>query len=266
MSADLERDLLEAGDGLRDVVAALRRAPQAHVPEGFAARVLALLPHEGTLPSKEGSLLPQVGGRGRVWVRRLLPYALLASAASLAIMFASGPFLFRSPAPSQSPNTSQAAAHQAPCQRQDGSSSSSQRPDGTIVANQRPDGSFSDSSAAPYVQAFAVTGLATTPSPDRAALNRAVDALVRTQGADGGGGNAVLSARNVTALAQAGAAGVPRAREARRRGLRYLRLHGIGEISAADLAREAKDALSRLAGSRDAGLVCGVSLASHDMK
>ena len=256
MSADLERDLLEAGDGLRDVVAALRRAPQAHVPEGFAARVLALLPHEGNLPSKEGSLLPQVGGRGRVWVRRLFPYALLASAASLAIMFASGPFLFRSPAPSQSPNTSQAASHQAPCQRQDGSSSPSQRPDG----------SFSESSAAPYVQAFAVTGLATAPSPDRAALNRAVDALVRTQGADGGWGNAVLSARNVTALAQAEAAGVPRAREARRRGLRYLRLHGIGEISAADLAREAKEALSRLAGSHDAGLVCGVSLASRDMK
>ena len=256
MSADLERDLLEAGDGLRDVVAALRRAPQAHVPEGFAARVLALLPHEGNHPSKEGSLLPQVGGRGRVWVRRLLPYALLASAASLAIMFASGPFLFRSPAPSQSPNTSQAASHQAPCQRQDSSSSPSQRPDG----------SFSASSAAPYVQAFAVTGLATTPSPDRAALNRAVDALVRTQGADGGWGNAVLSARNVTALAQAEAAGVPHAREARRRGLRYLRLHGIGEISAPDLAREAKEALSRLAGSRDAGLVCGVSLASRDMK
>lgn len=248
MSADLERDLLEAGDGLRDVVAALRRAPQAHVPEGFAARVLALLPHEGALPSKEETLLLQVGGRGRVWVRRLLPYALLASAASLAIMFASGPFLFRSPVPS-------AQLPEVP-------TASSLRP----AVNQRPDGSFSASSAAPYVQAFAVTGLAKDPSFDRAALDRAVDALVRTQGADGGWGNAVLSARNVTALAQAEAAGVPRAREARRRGLRYLRLHGIGEISAADLAREAKEALSRLAGSHDAGLVCGVSLASHDMK
>ena len=223
MSADLERDLLEAGNGLRDVVVALRRAPQAHVPEGFAARVLALLPHEGALPSKEETLLPQVGGRGRVWVRRLLPYALLASAASLAIMFASGPFLFRSPAPS-------AQLPEVP-------TASSLRP----AVNQRPDGSFSDSSAAPYVQAFAVTGLAKDPSPDRAALNRAVDALVRTQGADGGWGNAVLSARNVTALAQAEAVGVPR-------------------------AREAKEALSRLAGSRDAGLVCGVSLASRDMK
>ena len=227
MSADLERDLLEAGDGLRDVVASLRRAPQAHVSNGFAARVR--------------SNLPQKGGFVRVRSRWFSPSVLLTVAASLVCAFVFVSLLFRSPAPPQKPAVQQ-------------------------VSSQHADGTFSASSAAPYVQAFAVTGLAADPSSDRAALNRAVNALVRTQGADGGWGNAMLSARNVTALAQAEAAGVPHAREARRRGLRYLRLHGIGEISASDLAHEAKEALSRLAGSRDAGLVCGVSLASRDMK
>ena len=237
MSADLERDLLEAGDGLRDVVAALRRAPQAHVSNGFAARVR--------------SNLPQKGGFVRVRSRWFSPSVLLTVAASLVCAFVFVSLLFRSPAPPQKPAVQQV---------------SSQHADGTLSVCQRADGTFSASSAAPYVQAFAVTGLAADPSSDRAALDRAVDALVRTQGADGGWGNAMLSARNVTALAQAEAAGVPHAREARRRGLRYLRLHGIGEISASDLAHEAKEALSRLAGSRDAGLVCGVSLASRDMK
>lgn len=237
MSADLERDLLEAGDGLRDVVVALRRAPQAHVSEGFAARVRAQL--------------PQKGGFIRVRSRWFSPSVLLAVAASLVFALVFVSLLARHPAPPQ-----KSAVQQVSCQRADG----------PLSVCQRPDGSFSDSSAAPYVQAFAVTGLAAAPSSDRAALERAVDALVRTQGADGGWGNAMLSARNVTALAQAEAAGVPGAREARRRGLRYLRLHGIGEISVADLTRDAKEALSRLAGSRDTGLVCGVALASHDMK
>ena len=267
MSADLERDLDEAGDGLRDVVVALRRAPQAHVPAGFSARVLALLPQEGG------------GLRVRWWVS---PRVLLAVAASLLFAFVFVSLVFRASAPSQPPATSLASSRQGSSDSPDGQQPSSQptsqkifsqRPDGSFSAShaaprsfsacQRPDGSFSDSSAAPYVQAFAVTGLAKGPSSDRAALDRAVDALVRTQKADGGWGNAALSARNVTALAQAESAGVSRAREARRRGLRYLRIHGIGEISAADLAREAKEALSRLKGSNDAGLVCGVALASH---
>jgi len=86
---------------------------------------------------------------------------------------------------------------------------------------------------------------------------------VRSQDADGGWGNAALSARNVTALAQAEAAGVARARASHRRGLRYLRMHGIGELSASDLVREAKDAFARLDKSCDAGLVYSVSLASR---
>ena len=223
MNADLERDLLEAGDGLGDVVAALRRAPQAHVAPGFAARVRSHLPHKG--------------GFVRVRSRWLSPSVLLAAAASLVCAFVFVVFLVNQPA------TSLPVVRLASCQRTDGS--------------------FSSSSAAPYVQAFAVTVLAKDPSADRVALDRAVDTLVRSQDADGGWGNVALSARNVIALAQAEAAGVARARASHRRGLRYLRMHGIGELSAADLVREAKDAFARLDKSCDAGLVYSVSLASR---
>ena len=130
MSADLERDLLEAGDGLGDVVAALRRAPQARVPEGFAARVMSRLPRKG----------------GFVRAKWLSPSVLLAVAASLVAAFVFVSLVFR-PAP-QDPS--------AP----------------SLSACQRGDGSFSSSSAAPYVQAFAVAALAKDPSLDRAALAR----------------------------------------------------------------------------------------------
>ena len=222
MSADLEHDLLEAGDGLSDVVAALRRAPQARVPEDFAARVLARL--------------PRAGGFVRFRSRWLSPPVLFAAAASFVAVCAFVSLVFR-PVPTFS------VARLAACQRTDGS--------------------FSSSSAAPYVQAFAVTVLARDPSSDRTALDLAVDALVRTQDAAGGWGNAALSARNVAALAQAETAGVARARTPRRRGLRYLRTHGIGELSPSELIREAGEAFSRLDGSRDAGLVCSTALAGH---
>lgn len=221
MSADLERDLLEAGDGLGDVVAALRRAPQARVPEGFAARVMSRLPRKG----------------GFVCAKWLSPTVLLAVAASLVAAFVFVSLVFR-PAP---------RAPSAP----------------NLSVCQRSDGSFSASSAAPYVQAFAVAALAKDPSLDRVALDLAVDTLVRTQDAAGGWGNAVLSARNVAALAQAEAAGVARACVPRRRGLRYLRMNGIDELSAAELVREAKDALARLGGVGDPGLVRSTALAAR---
>ena len=211
MNADLERDLREAGDGLCDVVSALRRAPQAHVEAGFAARVLAHLPREG--------------GFVRFRTRWLSPPMLFAAAASILAVFAFVSLVLR-PVPKMS------VARLAACQRGDGT--------------------FSDSSAAQYVQAFAVTVLARDPSADRVALDKAVDALVRA-----------LSARNVAALAQAESAGVAQARAARRRGLRYLRMHGVGEISAGELVREAKDAFARIGQSRDDGLVCSTALAGR---
>ena len=131
-----------------------------------------------------------------------------------------------------------------------------------LVACQRADGSFSPSTAAPYVQAFAVTVLARDPSADRAALEQAVGALVRTQNEAGGWANARLSAQNVAALAAATKAGVVRAMPAYRRGRRYLRLHGIIEMSAADMMRDAKEATGRLP-TADVGLACSVALASR---
>ena len=131
-----------------------------------------------------------------------------------------------------------------------------------LVSCQRADGSFSSSTAAPYVQAFAVTVLAKDPSADRAALEHAVGALVRTQNEAGGWANARLSAQNVAALAAAAKAGVDRAMPAYRRGRRYLRLHGIIEMSAADMMRDAKEATGRLP-TADVGLACSVALASR---
>ena len=131
-----------------------------------------------------------------------------------------------------------------------------------LVSCQRADGSFSSSTAAPYVQAFAVTVLAKDPSADRAALEQAVGALVRTQNEAGGWANARLSAQNVAALAAAAKAGVDRAMPAYRRGRRYLRLHGIIEMSAADMMRDAKEATGRLP-TADVGLACSVALASR---
>ena len=234
MNADLERDLLADGEGLRDVVVALRGAPQAHVPEGFSARVTARLPRKG----------------GYVRARWRSPSVLLAAAASIAAALVFVLFLFR-PAPEELTVPGPSAGP-----RTDVSLSSSS-------ASPRTDDLHSTSSAAPYVQAFAVVALAKNPSTDRAALDKAVDTLVRTQDAAGGWGNATLSARNVAALAQAEAAGVVRARVPRRRGLRYLRMNGITELSTAELVREAKDALARLGTSGDAGLVRSTALAAR---
>ena len=131
-----------------------------------------------------------------------------------------------------------------------------------LVSHQRADGSFSSSTAAPYVQAFAVTVLAKDPAANRTALEQAVGALVRAQNEEGGWANARLSARNVAALAAATKAGVGMAVPAYRRGRRYLRMHGIGEMTAADMVRDAKEATGRLS-SDDAGLVCSVALAAR---
>ncbi len=131
-----------------------------------------------------------------------------------------------------------------------------------LVSCQRADGSFSSSTAAPYVQAFAVTVLAKDPTANRAALEQAVGALLRTQNEEGGWANARLSAQNVAALAAATRAGVDMAMPAYRRGRRYLRMHGIGEMTAADMARDAQQATGRLSDA-DVGLACSVTLAAR---
>jgi hypothetical protein len=120
-----------------------------------------------------------------------------------------------------------------------------QRPGGAadLVACQRADGSFSASTAAPYVQAFAVMALARCPGVDRQALTQAVDVLVRTQNAGGGWANDRVSAYNVAALEEAAAAGVPSAGTAYKRGARYLTRHGIPTVTREGLVRIARAAV-----------------------
>ena len=131
-----------------------------------------------------------------------------------------------------------------------------------LAACQQADGSFSRSSAAPYVQAFAVAALAANPSAATEALNTAVSALVRDQTAEGGWANAAISVRNVAALHDAAVVGVEGAQRAYRRGLRYLRLNGIREMSPADLVREAKETRARLDASVDSGVIGSLVLCS----
>ena len=229
MNEDLERDLGTDAD-MRAFVAALRAAPQARVDDGFAARVLADARAEGRRAPRWGFL------------RRLDWASALPAAAGLALLLGAGAVFLGRPASPALPTGLSTAR---------------------LVSCQRPDGTFTSSSAAPYVQAFAVTVLARDPSRHAAALGSAVDALVRDQNAEGGWAGAELSARNVVALRQAVDAGVAGAARAYRRGLRYLRLNGIGERSADDLVREAKAACARLDASSDRGLACSVALCAR---
>lgn len=224
MNEDIERALNGSDADLRAFVASLRAAPQARVRDGFVAGVMAAVEAD----ARRGAFACSLRGL-------LRPAALFPLAACLVALLAVASIFFR-PVPKFSLEK--------------------------LVACQRADGSFSSSTAAPYVQAYAVTALAKDPSADRAALQQAVVALVREQNAEGGWANASLSARNVAALAAAAEAGVDVAVRAYRRGVRYLRMHGIGEMSASDLSRDARSAAARLPGS-DLGVACSVALAAR---
>ena len=221
MNEDLERDLEGGAAGMRTFAAALRAAPQVRVSDDFTAGVMAAVRAERA---------PR-----RAFLRRLDLAAALPLAAALALLLGVGSSFLRRPA---------------------GTAVSTAR----LVACQRADGTFSATSAAPYVQAFAVAVLARDPSGHAAALGSAVDALVRDQNVQGGWSSAAVSARNVAALRQAADAGVANADRAYRRGLRFLRLNGIAERSPSDLAREARDACARLDGTSDGGLACSLAL------
>lgn len=204
-------------------VAALRAAPQAQASAGFTGDVMAAV--------RAAEARPLPGGLFWRGLSRLA--AVLPIAAGLALVCALVSALLR-------PAAAGGAAR--------------------LVAYQRPDGTFTASSAAPYVQAFAVTVLARDPSAAPRALDAAVEALVREQNAEGGWANPLLSARNVAALGQAAAAGSACARRAHRKGLRYLRRAGIRALSGKDLAREAHALAARLGASADGGLACSVAL------
>jgi len=215
MNADLERTLDEAGDDLRTFAERLRSAPQAHLPPEFTDAVMARIRAE-RMPRRVSFL------------RRAYPIA-----AAVAVLLALGAVVLR---PSGERGNSGSAGTD-------------------LAACQRADGTFSASSAADYVQAFAVAALVRDARAPKGALPAAVGALVRAQGVDGGWKNARLSAYNVLALREASAVGVKGARTAYRRGLRYLHAHGIGEVGRDDLVREAKTAIARLGRDADPGLV-----------
>lgn len=201
---------------------ALRAAPTARTSENFTSSVMAAVREEEA----------RACFRPPIWRS---PWLGVPIAACFALLLALGSVFFR---PSSNSNWTPAR----------------------LSACQRADGSFSCSSAAPYVQAFAVAALAANPSAAMESLNAAVAALVRDQTAEGGWANAAISVRNVAALHEAAVAGVDGAQRAYRRGLRYLRLNGIREMSSADLVREAKEMRARLDGSPDCGLACSVAL------
>jgi len=207
---------------LRLFAASLRAAPQARTSEGFTASVMAAVRAEATRPRVCLSL----------WRS---PWIGIPIAACFALLLGLGSLLNR-------PEPTWTAARLAACQRADGT--------------------FSGSSAAPYVQAFAVAALAGEPSTSVGTLNAAVAALVRDQTAEGGWGSAALSVRNVAALHAAAEAGVAGAKSAYRRGLRYLRLNGIVEMSTADLVNEAQRTRVRLDANADNGLLGSLALCS----
>ncbi|MGN0852010.1 MAG: hypothetical protein ACI4Q3_01390 [Kiritimatiellia bacterium] len=195
---------------------------------------LRAAPQARTPPDFTARVMARVrGGRTR-WLR---PATLFPAAACLVALLAFGAIVFR-PVPVFSLSG--------------------------LMACQRPDGYFTSSPAAPYVQAFAVTVLAKDPAASGASLDQAVDALVRTQHASGGWADEQLSARNVAALAVASEAGVEAARDAYKRGLRFLRARGLNELSAAAFAKEARNVLARLSPTDDPGLACSVALCAED--
>ena len=154
---ETERDIVRALEGsdaeMRAFVASLRAAPQARTAKEFTADVMAAV---------------RAGEAERVrrpfWSVLTRLAAALPVAAGLALLFAVGS-VFQRPAPAWTT--------------------------ARLVACQRPDGTFTASSAAPYVQAFAVTVLAKDPTVAPRALDSAVAALVREQNAEGGGARAM---------------------------------------------------------------------------
>lgn len=208
MNEDLERDLAVCEDDLHALVASLQAAPAAQVPADFTARVMAAVQAEQVVARRLW--------RPRRMFTRLLPWAAAACLA-VGVGLACVETMRRTDATAR------------------------------LVACQRADGFFSASSAAPYLQAFAVVALAREPDRHAAALEAAVQALLRGQTAEGGWGNEELTARNVAALQAATAAGVPAAARAYKRGVRYLHRQGCAELSRADFIRAAREACARIA-------------------
>lgn len=226
MNGDLERALNGTDADMKAFVASLRQAPAARVSDNFTSDVMARI----RLSQRHDRL---VSGR-----RFFNPATLFPLAACLVALLAFGAIFMR-PVPTFTLSN--------------------------LVACQRADGYFTESPAAPYVQAFAVTVLAKDPTANRKSLDSAVAALVRTQDAAGGWLGNEVTARNVAALSIAAKAGAARAMEAYRRGARYLHRRGIAELAPAEMAGEAKAELARIGKDHeDRGAVCCLALCAKD--
>ena len=197
----MNKDVERLDPALREVAARLKAAPQARVSPGFAQGVMAAV-HSERVTVRAG------------FFRRLNAPAIFAAAAAIVALLGAAA-LFMAPAPRF------ATAADFP---------------GIGLA----DGSRPSPAVAPYVQAYAVRALASDPSAPSDVLSRAVAEIARAQNADGGWGSPDLTARNVAALALAVRAGDEAAACAWKRGVRYLRAHGMAETDdpfAADDAR-----------------------------
>ncbi len=204
----------------------LRAAPQAKVSRGFSGRVMSAVRMESAGQPRHFAICGVFTAR-----------KIFAAAASIAVLLGIC---------SLSLKQDEAAAIE------------------NLVAHQRADGSFSSSSAAPYVQAFAVRVLAKNPSANTTALKAAVRALVASQNADGSWMNAQVTARNVAALGDVVTLDVEGVRRAYKRGVRYLRTHSISMPSSNEMTAQAQKALAGLATQRDAGLVFPASLCAQN--
>ncbi len=186
----MNKDIEMLGLELGAVAARLRAAPSACVRPGFSADVMSAV-HAERIATKGG------------FFRRLSTPAIFAAAASLVAVLGVCS-LFLAPAPRFS------TAADFP---------------GIGLA----DGSRVSSGVAPYARAYAVRALASDPSAPSEVLSKAVAEIAASQNADGGWGSPALTSRNVAALAAAVRAGDQAAACAWKRGVRYLRAHGIPE-------------------------------------
>ena len=183
-------DLERLDPDLRGVAARLRAAPMARVRPDFRDCVM-------------GAVRGGLASRPRGFFRRLDASSFfMAAAALVALLGVAALFM------AQAPRFATAADFP-----------------GIGLA----DGSRPTPAVAPYVQAYAVRMLASDPSAPSEALSLAVAEIARAQHADGGWGSPSLTARNVAALAAAVKAGDEAAACAWKRGVRYLRAHGMPE-------------------------------------
>ncbi len=189
----------------------LRSAPGSKVSDDFTSRIMNEIRSE----SKASPLHP-------VWTKFFTPGKAFAAAASVIILLGiSSVFL-----------------------RTDESSVT-----GELLARQCKNGQFTSSSAAPYVQAFAIRELAKNPAGNAVALKAAVNALLASQNADGSWLNDQVTACNVTVLAAVAELGIDGVSHAYKMGARYLRTRNIALLTKEEMNAEAKKALAFICAS-----------------